>query len=378
MPKIFIIACEASGDLHGAHLAQELLKQKPDTELQGIGGPLMASSGVKLHEDMTKMSALGLGDVLRQYFKYREIFYRTLRKIEEFKPDGIVMIDSPAFNLRLAKKIKKRFPVFYYISPQLWAWGGQRIHDVKKTVTKMLVILPFEKNMYEQAGVPVEFVGHPLLDHMHTKAERETLRPELGIGAGETAIGLFPGSRRREVDRIFPAMVQAAALIKKEIPTASFYTVRSANLPEEPFDAVLNANPGVTVTILKNREGLYRDAVAAMDFALITSGTATLEAGLIGTPYFLMYRASTTTYILGRWLVQVPFLGLVNLLAGKSVVPEFIQDLDPERIAKQAVKLLQDPKACAEMKKEFAEVRNKLGDAGASRRAAEAVLNSLR
>ncbi len=378
MRKIFIIACEASGDTHGAHLAEELKKQHPGVTLRGIGGPHMAEAGVEILEDMTKISALGLGDVLRQYFKYRKIFYETLSAVEKFKPDALVLIDSPAFNLRFAKKIRKRFPVFYYIAPQIWAWGGQRIHVIKKTVSKMLVILPFEKTIYEKAGVPVEFVGHPLLDQPPPAGSREELRARFEILTNETAVGILPGSRKREVERILPGMLEAAKLIKEQMPSAVFFLVQSPNVPAALYEEILKANPAVAVRRLMNHEGLFRDVVTAMDFALITSGTATLEAGLLGTPFFLLYKASWTTYVVGKQLVKVPFLGLVNLLAGKSIVPEFIQELNAPLMAREAVILLKNPEAAQVMKNAFEEIKRKLGGPGASARTAKIILESIK
>lgn len=389
MPKIFIVACEASGDLHAAHLVHELKSQRPDVKLQGIGGPLMVKAGVEVLEDMTKISALGLGDVLRQYFTYLKIFNETLAAIDKFQPDAIVLLDSPAFNLRLAKKIsqmkrcespeggKKKFPVFYYISPQLWAWGGRRIHTVKKTVSKMLVILPFEKEMYEKAGMPVTFVGHPLLDQVEEGADRKALRQRFEIHDRETAIALLPGSRKREIERIFPAMMASAALLKDKISKPVFFLVKSPNVPEDFYQEVLRHYPLVSVRQLKNHDGLFRDVVAAADFALITSGTATLEAGLIGTPYILMYKTSWSTYLVGRPLVRVKFLGLVNLLAKKKIVPEFIQFLEPEKIAQTAVSIMNNPEVYRGMKKDFQAVRNLLGSSGASRKAAAEILKDL-
>ena len=350
----------------------------------------MAKSGIEILEDMTKISALGLGDVLRQYFVYLKIFNETLAAIDKFKPDAIVLLDSPAFNLRLAKKIskmkrceslggeKKKFPVFYYISPQLWAWGGRRIHTVKKNVSKMLVILPFEKEIYEKAGVPVSFVGHPLMDHIRETADKKTLRQRFEIHEGETAIALLPGSRKREIERIFPAMMASAALLKEKITKPVFFLVKSPNVPEDFYQDILKQYPLIFVRQLQNHDGLFKDVVAAVDFALITSGTATLEAGIIGTPYILLYKASWTTYLVGRPLVRVPFLGLVNLLSKKQVVPEFIQFLDPEKIAQTAVSILNNPEVYRGMKKEFEIVRKNLGQRGASKMAAEEILKELK
>ena len=372
--KIFIIACETSGDLHGAHLIHELKKIEPDLEFQGLGGPRMAEEGVALLEDMTKISALGLGDVLRLYFKFRAIFYRALHAVEAWKPDALIVIDSPAFNLRFAKKIKKRFPVFYYISPQIWAWGGRRIHDIKKTVSKMIVILPFESEIYKKAGVPYEFVGHPLLDQPAPDADRPSLRKRFEINEGETAVGLLPGSRESEVRRILPPMLASAVLLKKQMPQTIFFLGQSPNVKHEIYEEILRHYPEISV---RRQNQSIRDLVSALDFALIASGTATLEAALLGTPFFLIYKASLTTYILGKRLIRVPFLGLANLLAGKRVVPEFIQDIPPQTVAHEATVLLNNRDLYESMKREFAEVKAKLGEPGASRRAAECILNSI-
>lgn len=384
MKKIFIIACEPSGDSHGAHLVEELKKLSPGIEFTGLGGPKMAAAGVRLLEDMTKISALGLGDVLRLYFTYRKIFYRALREVAMFKPDAIVGIDSPAFNLRFAKKIKKRFPFIYYIAPQIWAWGGRRIHTIKKTVSKMLVILPFEKEIYDKAGVPCEFVGHPLLDSLETGKARTALRAGLGIQSDERAVGILPGSRENEVKRILPLMLESARLLKKKMPETVFFLAPSPNVSRGVYDEILRIEKGTgsaeTVPFLDIRysEKSMHDTVSAMDFAFVTSGTATLETALLGTPFFLFYKASWTTYVLGRQLIRVKFLGLVNLLAGKSVVPEFIQnDIHPETIANEAEVLLKNAELYEGMKQEFQNVRKLLGSSGASLRAAQAVLNVM-
>jgi lipid-A-disaccharide synthase len=373
--KIFIIACEPSGDLHGAHLIDQLKKQEPDIEFVGLGGPRMAESGARLLYDMTTISALGLGDVIRQYFKYRKIFYNALDEVDRVKPDVLILIDSPAFNLRFAKKIKKRFPVIYYISPQIWAWGGRRIHTIKKTISKMIVILPFETEIFEKAGVPCEFTGHPLLDYTHASTERATLRKHFEIKDSVRAIGLLPGSRAKEVQRILPAMLESAAIMQKTIPNSSYFVTSSPNVSPAIYDSILQDYPNLAI---RRCDKNIHDLVTALDFALIASGTATLEAALLGTPFFLMYKASWTTYVLGKRLIRVKFLGLVNLLAGKRVVPEFIQnDIHAETIAHEAKVLLENPELYSEMKKEFSEIRGKLGEKGASVRAARAVLSYL-
>lgn len=375
-PKIFIIACEPSGDIHGSYLARELRKLDPSCELSGLGGPQMREADVDLLFDMTRISALGFADVVRQYFTYRKIFYQALRAVNQTQPDALVLIDSPAFNLRFAKKIKKKLPVIYYISPQIWAWGKRRIHTIKKTVSKMLAILPFETALYEEAGVPCEFVGHPLLDHLDFSNDRAGLRQKLNILSNQVAIGLLPGSRSSEVRRILPPMLESAGLIQKKFPAAVFFLAHSSNVNSDIYESLVRKYSGLRLRPHKNS---IHSLLGAMDFALIASGTATLEAALIRTPFFLLYKASWSTYLLGKCLIRVPYLGMVNLLAGRRVVPEFIQHgISPTTIAHEAELLLRNPGLYQKMKEEFAAVREKLGEKGASARAACAILNSIR
>jgi lipid-A-disaccharide synthase len=373
--KIFLVACEASGDLHGAHLIAELQKIAPEAEFCGVGGARMEKAGMQIFHDMTKISALGLGDVLRNYFKYLKIFNATLADIHRERPDIVILIDSPAFNLRLAKKISDLAPIFYYISPQLWAWGKRRIHIVKKYICEMLVILPFEQDFYEKEQVSVKFVGHPLLDAIPELPHPITLRARIGIIQGQKAIGLFSGSREKEVKRILPVMLQAAALLQKDLPEAAFFVSKSPNVRPEVYEELLR-NLSFKVTC---PSGPFYELVKAMDFAFVASGTATLETALLGTPFFLIYKASWSTYLLGKHLIKVPYLGLVNLLADTRVIPEFIQqDAHPETLAHEAKVFLQSPELQKKMKEEFRQIREKLGEKGASARAAKEIYDYLR
>ena len=233
MKKIFIIACESSGDHHGAELIRAIQRKAPDIAIcRGLGGPLMAKAGVSLDEDMTKISALGFGDVLRQYLTYRKIFYHALDVLKSWKPDVVILIDSPAFNLRFAKKVRPLFPklpVLYYIAPQLWAWGGRRIHVVKRTVTEMLVILPFEKELYDKASIKCRFVGHPLLDRIPPASEDAKLqsRTRLNMPLDKQLIGLMPGSRASEVKRILPILRDSATRLAQTFPDAHFLIAKA-------------------------------------------------------------------------------------------------------------------------------------------------------
>jgi lipid-A-disaccharide synthase len=323
---------------------------------------------------MTRISALGLGDVLRNYFKYLRIFNATLKHIQNEKPDAIILIDSPAFNLRLAKKLGLTAPVLYFISPQLWAWGKRRIHIVKKHIREMLVILPFEKEFYEKEGVAVKFVGHPLLDSIPVLPDAAELRSRFGIAPDTKAIGLFSGSREKEVKRILPVMLQTAALLRKDLPETAFFVSRSPNVRPAVYDELLQGLPFKVECLAAS----FYETVKAMDFALVASGTATLETALIGTPFFLLYKASWSTYFLGKRLIKVPYLGLVNLLADDKIVPEFIQqDAHAETIAHEARVFLRSPELQARMKEEFRQVRKHLGEKGASTRAAKEVFTFL-
>lgn len=375
--KIFIIACETSGDNHAAHLVHELKRQHSNIEFRGLGGPKMQAEGVKILNDMTKISALGLGDVVRQYFTYRKIFYDAFHEVKCWRPQAIILVDSPAFNLRFAKKIRAwhaPLPIFYYISPQIWAWGARRIHTIKKNVTKMLCILPFEIELYQKAGVDCEFVGHPLLDEIHFSADRNALRKRFEINTDQKAIGILPGSRKKEVMRILPIMLEAASRLKKEISNLTFFLAQSRNVDKAVYDEIIQK------TDIRPRfydEGFY-DHLLAMDFAFIASGTATLEAALIGTPYFLLYKTSWSTYLLGYCLIRVPFLGIVNLLARRKIIPEFIQEnAHPETIAHEARVLLSNQELYERIKEEFNDVRVLLGNKGASERAAQAILQTF-
>ncbi|MBN1687763.1 MAG: lipid-A-disaccharide synthase [Candidatus Omnitrophica bacterium] len=376
MPKkFFIIACEPSGDSHAAHLMEEIRKKEPFAEFLGLGGPQMLQAGASLIYDMTTISALGLGDVIRQYFKYRSIFYQALRAVDKFKPDSLILVDSPAFNLRFAKKINKKIPVIYYISPQIWAWGKRRIRTIQRTVSKMLVILPFEVAIYEKAGVPCEFVGHPLLDKIPEALDRDEIRKHLDIKKEEKAIGILPGSRQKEVKRILPLMLKAIHYLNLKDGKYRFFLTRSSNISQKLYDEILR--PYAHLNIIETHYHHY-ETLTALDFALITSGTATLESAIIGTPFFLLYKASWSTYILGKQLVKVPYLGLVNLLANKRIVPEFIQnDIHPETIAHEIQVLLNSKELFHHMKREFEDVRKKLGEKGASQRAAQSILDYL-
>lgn len=373
MSRVFIIACEASGDKHGADLVNALKCLDPSLEFQGLGGTEMERAGVMIHTDMTRLAVLGFGDVLRKYFQFRKIFFDTLRRIGSQKPDLLILIDSPAFNLRLAKKIKRKIPVLYYISPQIWAWGWRRIHTIRRTVNHIFSILPFEEEMYRKENVPCTFIGHPLLDRTRASQPREALREEFNLSKNDLAITLLAGSREPEIRRILPILLRTAGLLKKQMPGLKFFLSRAPHVSPETYRDILEKFPEHGCEMKTDR--IY-DYVAASDFAWVASGTATLETALVGTPFFLIYKASASTFFLGRRLVKIPYIGLVNVLAGKLVVPEYIQHrARPEEIAAETRKLLLDPLTREQFRSEIQSAIQKLGPPGAVDRAARLVFS---
>jgi lipid-A-disaccharide synthase len=368
MTTLLIVANEASGDLHGANLARQLRSLDPSIRLLGMGGAQMREAGVEILIDPTAHAAVGLVEVIHGLHRHAQ-HYRLLQSaLRTHRPDAAVLIDSPDFNLRFAERVVDHgVPVIYYISPQIWAWRKGRIRTIKRVVRKMLVILDFEEKIYRDAGVDVSFVGHPLLDAVRT-IDRDAVRREWGVK--DLLIGLLPGSRQKQFKAIFPILARSAELIGKEIPGAKFVVGCAPHI-----GAGQAAGPGLTP--VWNRTP---DLMVASDLLLVASGTATLEAAIYGTPMIVTYKLNPlTAYLVGPIVyMNTKEFSLVNIVAGKRVVPEYYQPYaKPGLIAREAVSLVRDGKLPA-MRAELAEVRAKLGTPGASRRAAEEVLSVLR
>lgn len=375
---IFIIAGEPSGDARAQELIRTLKKINPNLRFEGLGGPKMESEGAKLLFDMTTISALGLGDVLRQYFKIRGIFYQALNHVWKNKPSAVILIDYPGFNIRFAKKIQKKIPVFYYVSPQIWAWGMRRIHTLKRVVNHMFVLFQFEEEIYRKAGIPVTWVGHPLLDTVKPSKVKPELKRDFGISENKTVISLLSGSREAEVKRILPAMLESALLIQNKIPNSIFLISESPNVSSDIYDAIIEQFPTLASPFAKKKiRGRMHDVLAISDFSLITSGTATLEATILEIPYALLYKAARSTYWIGRQLVKVSHLGIANIIAGRTIIPEFIQnDIDPKKIAAFALQVLKKAGSRKQILLDLKSVKSQLGPTGASERAAKKI-NSL-
>jgi lipid-A-disaccharide synthase len=373
--KIMILAGEASGDLQGAYLAQELKNLSPGIELFGIGGRRMEEQGVRLVADITQIAVVGFVEV----FKHIRVFRRILKKLDGIltkdRPEGIILIDNPGFNLMIAKKAKeKNIPVSYYISPQVWAWGRQRIRKITNLVKKMIVVLPFEKKIYEEAGCPVNFVGHPFLDIVRPLLSKEEAYKRFELRKDKAIIGLLPGSRGEEIRRLLPIMISAAEQIKKKRPATQFILPLAPTLSRAEVDKALKK----TNLAIKVVEDPTFDARNIMNFALVASGSATLENACLGLPMVIIYKVHFITGVLLKILLKIPYIGLVNVVAGKKIVPEFLQyRARPKTIAQSVLEFLANPPELNRMKEELKGVKEKLGDAGAPRRAAEDILQTF-
>jgi lipid-A-disaccharide synthase len=379
-PSILLSAGEASGDLHGATLCRALREIHPGLRLIGMGGPRMAAAGMELVADVSGHAVVGtseaLGRIPRLYRAYRLLKARLL----EERPRALVVIDFPEFNLRLARIARRAgVPVVYYIPPQLWAWRRGRIRQMARRVSRVLAVLPFEEKLYQDAGVPVDFVGHPLLDVLPLDLDRAEALRRLGVDPGESLIGLLPGSRREEVERLLPPMLVAAkrlsaAGVARRFALGLAPTVDVAAVGRFVKSAVDEGGPRVDVFERRTYE-----VMAAADVVLISSGTATLEAALLGAPMVVCYRVSRVTEAVVRLLVKVRWCSLPNLIANRGVVPEVLQDeLTGQRLAAEALRLIEDPAAAGAQRAAFEQVRAQLGAPGVGRRAAQAVIETAR
>jgi lipid-A-disaccharide synthase len=375
MLRILLVTGEASGDLHGANLARELRNLESDVELVGVGGDKMLEAGVRMLPGIGRLDVMGvpgLGQLLTAMRNYLAI----TRFLRETSCDAAVFIDHPGLNLRLARVAKKiGHRVVYYIAPQVWAWRPGRLHLIARIVDRMIVILPFEEPLFRQAGVRCDFVGHPLLDAMAPSYDRIELRKRYGLDDAGVVLGLLPGSREREVRSLLPAMLHTAARLTRLYPALQPVVAQAASIRDEMLEEVA-AESRVKPRVIKDQPN---EVMAASDLLLVASGTATLQGAVIGTPMVIVYRASWLTYWLARWLITIKHIGLVNIVAGRSIVPEVIQqDVTPERLTEEAAHLLRDRVAARQMREAFRAVRQSLGSPGASKRAAALVLAECR
>ena len=366
-----MVSCgEASGDLYAGALAQALQAQAPGTRVIGFGGERLAAAGAELAGDYRGIAVTGLTEVLRVLPRTYAMYRRLVDLARTTRPDVFVAIDFPDFNFRLAAAVHALgIPVVYYVSPQLWAWRPGRIRALKAFADKVLPIFPFEVEIYERAGVPVEFVGHPLIDLISVSTPREPFLQGLGLDPTAPVVALLPGSRPNEVRALLPVLADAMTRIRAGRPGTQFVLARAPKLSTSLFDSLAGAG-GVAVV-----EGRTDDVLNASDVVLTASGTATVQTALHEKPMAILYKLSPLTYRLGRPFVKVDTFGMANLIAGRRIVTELIQDdCTPERVAGEALALLNDRGRADRMRADLREVRAKLGAPGASERAAAAVL----
>ncbi len=364
-----IVAGEASGDIYGAHLVLAIKKLTPDIGFFGLGGPEMEKVGVRIMYQLSAMAVVGMTEVIP---RIRYIF-RALRELKMIltvsPPDLLILIDYPGFNLNLARKAHSLgIPVLYYITPQVWAWRERRVRKIAKRVDRVAVILPFEKDFYRRFGLTVEYVGHPLLDVSLPKRGKKEIRECLGIGYERGPIlGLLPGSRAEEIVRLMPVMISAAEIISHYYPHLYCILPLASTVREDVVKPYLK-NAKIDITIGRSDT---KELLKIADLALIASGTATLEAAIMETPMVIAYKVSPLSSILARFLIKVSNIGLVNLVAGKAIVPELIQDkVTAFRLAEEGLAILKNDGLRTDMKKGLRLVKEQLGQGGASKKAA--------
>lgn len=370
-----MVAGEASGDALGARLAAALLRAEPDLHLYGVGGQAMRDAGVYTIVDTSALSVMGFAELGRDLGRVLRVLSRLRRELRDTKPDLFVPIDFPDFNLPLCRTARRLgVPVFYYVSPQVWAWRRRRVRTIARTVRRMLVLFPFEAEFYRGVGVDAHFVGHPLADAVRPARGRDEVRASLGAAPGRRVVALLPGSRRREVEAMLPPMVEAAVSLG---PGVLPVVAEAPSLPRGCVEGVLARTPGGAA--VARRRGETWDLVAAADAALVTSGTATLETALLGCPMVVAYRMSAFSWALASRLVKVPFIAMPNLLLGRASVPELVQhDATAVNMAVELSRLLNDADVAARMHADFEEVRAMLVQPGAADRAAALALELVR
>ncbi|MDD5170137.1 MAG: lipid-A-disaccharide synthase [Syntrophales bacterium] len=365
---IMIVAGEASGDLHGSNLVREMLAHDPSLSFYGVGGERLKKAGVQLVAHAADMAVVGLTEVFSKLGMILTVMRRLKRSYRTKKPDLVILIDYPDFNLPLARAAKKLgIKVFYYISPQVWAWRKGRINQIRRVVDKMAVILPFEADLYHKAGVDATFVGHPLLDAVKTRYSRQEAFERFGLREGVKTVGILPGSRHGEVVKLLPVMLQTAQLLQSRLPEIQF-VLPLADTLDPAFVSSIIRSFDVAVKVIS---GEIYDVVASADAAIVASGTATLETALLETPMVIIYKISPVSYILGRIFIHVANIGLVNIIAGKTIVPEFIQgDATPESLSAALFGMITDEKRMKAIKMDLSAIKNKLGQPGAAKKAA--------
>jgi lipid-A-disaccharide synthase len=370
--KIMMVSGEASGDLHGASVVKALKEQQPDIQIYGVGGQAMAAAGVEILYDIKELGVVGFVEVVKKYPHLLGVFNRLVEVLKSNRPDVLVLIDYPGFNMRLARAAKDLgIKVVYYISPSAWAWARGRAKKIADTVERVAAIFPFEAEVYTEAGANVTFVGHPLLDIVKPSMERAAAYTHFQADANRPIITLMPGSRKQEIENLLPDMLKALEILKQAHPAIQCYLPLASTIARDNIEAILKQyNVDVQIT-----QGHTYDLMGISTFIIAASGTATLEAALMGAPTIIVYRLAPITWLLGKFLVKIPHVGLPNIVAGKRIVPELLQyDVEADNIASIAKEWLDRPENLNLIREDLRMMKTQLGEPGAVGRVAEVIL----
>ena len=370
--RVLVVAGEASGDLHGGFLVQELQRQLPGVDVAAVGGDHLRACGIDILADVRLLSAVGLVEIVSSLRRHHRVMELLKRQMDQQRPDVVVLVDYPGFNLFVAKEAKKRgIPVFFYIAPQVWAWGKGRAKKMERLIERLAVIFPFEEAIFNAHGRNfARYVGHPLVDELHVSGTREQIRERHGLSLDQPLLVLMPGSRRSEVRLLLPSMLQAAQQLKSD--GWQVVLLKAPTIDRSYLEEVMGGRP-LTVALV---DGDAYNLLHAADAGVIASGTATLEAALLGCPHVILYRFSSLTYLIARLVIGRRIIGLPNVILGRSLFPELIQrDVTAANIVRSVRRIVADRGA---FDQSVAELQATMGPPGASRRAAEELVELIR
>ncbi len=372
--KIFIICGEPSGDLLAANLITAIKNIDPQIKISGVGGAFLAKAGCEIFYNIKGLSVMGFFDVLKKLPRFFKLKKLILNKIYLEKPDAIIFVDFSGFNLRLAKAINKSIPTIYYVSPQVWASREGRVNCIRKFISKMFVLFKFEEDFYRQRGIQVTFCDHPLIDLVKPVLEKNDFLYNFRINPAKKIIALLPGSRKQEVRLVLPLMLKAAQIINQKIPQTEFIIAKSPNLDTQIYqNECRKFNFDIKII-----DGATYDCLNTAQASMVCSGTATLEAAIIQNPFVIVYKTNLLNYLLYRPQIKIPYIGMVNIVAGRKIIPEFIQfNAKPKNIAASIIKFLQEPGYVSQIIQDLKAVKISLGEPGAATRAAKLILDFL-
>jgi lipid-A-disaccharide synthase len=370
-----VVVGEASGDAHAARVVTALKQRAPELNISGIGGDKLRTAGMNVTIDFSELAVMGLVEVLKKYRHLKGVFNQMVALLKNQQPDLLILVDYPGFNLKLAKEAKKLgIPVAYYISPKVWAWRKGRVKTIQRVVGRMLVLFPFEVPIYEQAGVPVNCVGHPLVDAVKRTLTTRQAKEKVGLEQDKKVIGLFPGSRRSEVEVLLPLMIKAAERVQQQYPDSQIVVPLAPGLSRDTLIPIL-ASSRIPIQVI---ESDFYELTSACDAVVACSGTVTLEIALLGVPHFICYRVSPATYKIMRRLVRIPHVGLCNIVTGKALVTEVLQDdVTAPRLEEELLDRLTRPDQQAVAEEIRQQVLSALGPSGGADNAAQQIIAML-